>query len=161
MAGEFTPGLSGGQRKLMLFELICQRAQGQKDLLLVLDEPFAGVTDDFVPFIVDRLNTLRKTHNILLVTNDHVEQLKEMADNTITVSAIDRSTVQINGKNKVDREKAILALSVGNDYKYTGSTDDVRFFFDTEIASNKGLLSVTIFTIVAFGLFIATFWDSS
>jgi len=107
MAGEFTAGLSGGQRKLMLFELICQRAEGQTDLLLVLDEPFAGVTDDFVPFIMDRLNRLRESHNILLVTNDHVEELKGMADNTITVSAIDRSTVRINGSNQVNREKAI------------------------------------------------------
>jgi hypothetical protein len=41
MAGEFTAGLSGGQRKLLLFELIYQR-----------------------------------TANILLVTNDHVENIK-------------------------------------------------------------------------------------
>lgn len=160
MAGEFTAGLSGGQRKLMLFELICQRAEGQSDLLLVLDEPFAGVTDDFVPFIVDRLNTLRKSHNILLVTNDHVEKLKDMADNTITVSAIDRTKVQINGNNYVDREKAILALSVGNDYKYQASYADLKFFFDVEVASNQGLISVSVFTIFAFSLFVATFWDS-
>jgi hypothetical protein len=47
-------GLSGGQRKLLIFEVICQRTQCQSDLLLVFDEPFAGVTDDFVPFIVTR-----------------------------------------------------------------------------------------------------------
>jgi ABC-type nitrate/sulfonate/bicarbonate transport system ATPase subunit len=46
MAGEFTAGLSGGQRKLLLFELICQRTADQSGLLIVLDEPFAGVTDD-------------------------------------------------------------------------------------------------------------------
>jgi hypothetical protein len=51
MAGEFTPGLSGGQRKMLLFELIVQRAsQSGQQLLIVLDEPFAGVTDDFVPW---------------------------------------------------------------------------------------------------------------
>jgi ABC-type nitrate/sulfonate/bicarbonate transport system ATPase subunit len=44
MAGEFTAGLSGGQRKLLLFELIYQRTMNQKQLLLVFDEPFAGVT---------------------------------------------------------------------------------------------------------------------
>jgi len=38
MAGEFTAGLSGGQRKLLLFELICQRTANMSDLLLVLDE---------------------------------------------------------------------------------------------------------------------------
>merc|ERR1712183_603150 len=109
----------------------------------------------------DRLNTLRKSHNILLVTNDHVDTLKEMADNTITVSAIDRSTVLVNGNNKVNREKAILALSVGNDYVYKASSADIKFFFDVEVASNKGLLSVAIFTVFAFGLFLATFWESS
>jgi ABC-type Mn2+/Zn2+ transport system ATPase subunit len=71
MAGTYTPGLSGGQRKLLLFELIYQRTMQQSGLLIVLDEPFAGVTDDFVPFIVERLNTMRKKQNILLVTNDH------------------------------------------------------------------------------------------
>lgn len=161
MAGEFTAGLSGGQRKLMLFELICQRAEGQQDLLLVLDEPFAGVTDDFVPFIIGRLNKLRENHNILLVTNDHVEELKDMADNTITVSAIDRSTVEINGSNKVNREKAILALSVGNDYQYQASSADIKFFVDVEVAANQGLFSVASFTVFAFGLFVATFWNSA
>ena len=38
MAGEFTAGLSGGQRKMMLFELVRQRVSGQSDLLIVLDE---------------------------------------------------------------------------------------------------------------------------
>jgi len=123
--------------------------------------PFAGVTDDFVPFIVQRLNELRKQHNILLVTNDHVETLKEMADNTITVSAIDRSTVQINGSAKVDREKAIMALSVGDEYQYHAGWDDVRFFVDVEISKNAALMGVAAFTVVAFSLFLATFWDSA
>ena len=161
MAGEFTAGLSGGQRKLLLFELIYQRVMQQSDLLIVLDEPFAGVTDDFVPFITERLNQLRRNHNILLVTNDHVETLKKMADNTFTVSAIDRSTVQINGTTKVDREKAIMALSIGEPYHYKASWDDVRFFVDVEISKNQALMSVVAFTIVAFSLYLATFWDSS
>ena len=46
MARVFTAGLSGGQRKLLLFELISQRIANQSELLVVLDEPFAGVTDD-------------------------------------------------------------------------------------------------------------------
>jgi hypothetical protein len=155
-----TAGLSGGQRKLLLFELICQRTANQADLLLVLDEPFAGVTDDFVPFIVGRLNDMRTQHNILLVTNDHVETLKNMADNTIVVSAIDRSTVQVNGLNNVNREKAILALSVGNEFVYKGSAADLKFFFDVEVANNGALLGVAIFTVIAFSIFLATFWGS-
>ena len=160
MAGEFTAGLSGGQRKLLLFELIYQRTMHQSDLLLVLDEPFAGVTDDFVPFIVGRLNQLRQNHNILLVTNDHVETLKKMADNTITVSAIDRSTVQVNGSTKVDREKAIMALSIGDEFHYKATWDDLRFFINVEISTNAALMGVVAFTIVAFALYLATFWDS-
>ena len=160
MAGQETSGFSGGQRKLLLFELICQRAKGQSDLLLVLDEPFAGVTVDFVPFIVERLNRLRENHNILLVTNDHVETLKKMADNTITVSAIDRTKVQVNENHSVDREKAILALSVGGTYQYEASKEDLKFFFATEVAANKGLFSVAAFCIFSFGLFTASYWDS-
>jgi hypothetical protein len=154
-------GLSGGQRKLLLFELICQRTANHSNLLLVFDEPFAGVTDDFVPFIVDRLNVLRQQHNILLVTNDHVETLKTMADNTIVVSAIDRSTVQVNGLTKVNREKAILALSVGDDFVHKGSSADLKFFFDVEVVNNGAILGVAAFTIFAFGMLLATFWDSS
>jgi ABC-type uncharacterized transport system ATPase subunit len=73
MAGEFTAGFSGGQRKLLIFELIRQRIEGSKGLLIVLDEPFAGVTDDFVPWITEQLKQMRENHNVLLVTNDHVE----------------------------------------------------------------------------------------
>lgn len=162
MAGEFTAGLSGGQRKLLLFELVHQRIQKQKDLLLCLDEPFAGVTDDFVPFIVDRLNKLRQNHNILLVTNDHVQTLADMADNTITVCAIDRSNVQVNNlEQRVPRDKCILALSVGNNYVYTASSADLRFFLDVEIISNGGLMSIGVFTTIAFALFLITFISSS
>lgn len=42
MAGKFYAGLSGGQRKMLIFEMIYQRTIDQKDLLIVLDEPFAG-----------------------------------------------------------------------------------------------------------------------
>jgi len=161
MAGEFTAGLSGGQRKLLLFELIYQRTKDQSDLLLVLDEPFAGVTDDFVPFVTSRLNAMRRRHNILLVTNDHVSVLTKMADNTIRVSAIDRTHVAINDNPKVDREKAILALSLGDDYEYQATGADLKFFFDVEVRNNKDLLAIVIFTVFSFGLFTVTFWNSA
>mmetsp|Transcript_9312 Transcript_9312/g.25753 ORF Transcript_9312/g.25753 Transcript_9312/m.25753 type:complete len:485 (-) Transcript_9312:125-1579(-) len=161
MAGEFTAGLSGGQRKLLLFELICQRTESQSELLIALDEPFAGVTDDFVPYMVERLNELRKRHNIILVTNDHVETLTKMADNTITVSAVDRSTVKVNDMEKVERQKAIFALALGDDFNFTSTAEDVRFFADVELFANASLIGVFMFSLFAFGLFIATFWDSS
>ena len=160
MAGEFTAGLSGGQRKLLLFELISQRTASQSELLIVLDEPFAGVTDDFVPFIVNRLNNMRKKHNILLVTNDHVETLTKMADNTITVSAIDRSVVRINNWERVNREKAIQALAIGDGYVYKASRADIKFFFDVEIGSNGALVGIAIFSVFCYTLYLATFWNS-
>mmetsp|Transcript_18760 Transcript_18760/g.40373 ORF Transcript_18760/g.40373 Transcript_18760/m.40373 type:complete len:481 (-) Transcript_18760:182-1624(-) len=160
MAGEFTAGLSGGQRKLLLFELICQRMANQSELLIALDEPFAGVTEDFVPFIVDRLNELRKKHNIVLVTNDHVETLTQMADNTITVSAIDRTIVKVNDMEGVERQKAIFALSLGDHYEYHSSMDDLKFFVQTEILA-PSLLGVIMFSVFAHALFVAAFWDSS
>lgn len=160
MAGKFHAGLSGGQRKLLLFELIYQRTMDQSELLIVLDEPFAGVTDDFVPFITERLNLMREKHNILLVTNDHVDTLTKLADNTITVSAIDRSVVRINEREKVDRNKAIAALSIGDEYKYNASSDDLKFFLDVEVASNGDLMGIFIFTVISFAMFLATFWGS-
>ena len=160
MAGEFTAGLSGGQRKLLLFELIRQRIENQSELLICLDEPFAGVTDDFVPFIVERLNEMRKNHNILLVTNDHVDTLTKMADNTITVSAIDRTKVKINDHDAVDREHTILALAVGDEYQYLANSADFKFFVDVEVSKNQSLMGIVIFTTFSFLMFLATFWDS-
>jgi hypothetical protein len=160
MAGEFTAGLSGGQRKLLLFELIRQRLKNQSQLLIVLDEPFAGVTEDFLPFIVERLNEMRKTHNLLLVTNDHVETLTKMSDNTITVSAIDRTKVKVNSTEEVDRELSILALAIGHEYAYEVSNADLKFFFDTEVSSNQALFGIAVFTTFSYCLFLLTFWDS-
>lgn len=160
IAGQFMPGLSGGQRKLLLFELIFQRTAMQENLLIVLDEPFAGVTDDFVPFIVERLNEMRKKHNILLVTNDHVDTLKKMADNTVTVSAIDRSKVKINEMEGVDRDLALLAMVIGDDYHQNRSNGDLKFFADVEFSKNGGIPFIAGFGVFAFGLFLLMFWDS-
>jgi len=41
------------------------------------------------------LEEMRLKHNVLLVTNDHVTTLTGMADNTITVSALDRTKVKV------------------------------------------------------------------
>lgn len=162
MAGEFTPGLSGGQRKLLLFELILQRAQTQSELLIVLDEPFAGVTDDFVPWIVQRLSHLRLHHNIVLVTNDHVSTLTALADNTITVSAVHRTVVRVNSLPEVDRSQAILALAqYGADYVYPTQKSDLHFFWTVEIRNSQALLGIAAFTALLFGLFLISFWNSS
>tara|TARA_B110001452_G_scaffold191656_1_gene161771 strand:+ start:188 stop:1630 length:1443 start_codon:yes stop_codon:yes gene_type:complete len=159
MAGEFVAGLSGGQRKMMLFELVRQRTSSQSGLLILLDEPFAGVTDDFVPFIVERLNEIRKKHSVLLVTNDHVETLKEMADSTITVSAIDRSKIDLNGKS-YDRELALHAVSDCPSYKHSVGNQDIMFFMQTELLTSPQVGASLGFMVFAFVMFLLSYWDS-
>lgn len=146
----------------MFFEIVRQRiADAPRDLLVVFDEPFAGVTDDFVPFIRQRLVEIGRRHNVLLVTNDHVHVLTDMAENVITVSAVDRSVVRVNDRPAVDREKAMAALSVGDPYVYQPGMADARFFWNVEVASNTALLGVVLFTFLLFSLFLLTFWGSS
>jgi len=159
MAGEFIAGLSGGQRKMLLFELIYQRTLTQKNLLIVLDEPFAGVTDDFVPFLTGRLNKMRENHNILLVTNDHVDAMKNISNNVVTVSAIDRTKVKVNNREAVDRDVVLHAMSMGEDYKRGPSNADLNFFWQVEVVSNNALMLVLGTTVIYYGLFIACFWD--
>jgi hypothetical protein len=153
-------GLSGGQRKLLLFELLLQRTRTLENMLIILDEPFAGVTDDFVPFIVEHLREMRTKHNILLVTNDHVNILMEMADNIITVSAIDRSRVKINGREGVDRYLTLLAISIGDEYRYKTNNKNLAFFINVEFSKHSGILEVFGYVILAFGLFLLSFWNS-
>lgn len=159
MAGEFTAGLSGGQRKMMLFELVRQRTESSNDLLIVLDEPFAGVTDDFVPYITSVLEEMRTKHNILLVTNDHVGTLTKLADSTITVSAIDRAKVLLNGVS-YEREVALHAVAVGNEYQHHAGSQDLLFFANTELFTNPQVASTITFTIVAMLFFLLSYWDS-
>ena len=159
MAGKFTAGLSGGQRKMMLFELVRQRTESSNDLLIVLDEPFAGVTDDFVPYITSVLEEMRTKHNILLVTNDHVGTLTKLADSTITVSAIDRAKVLLNGVS-YEREVALHAVAVGNEYQHHAGSQDLLFFANTELFTNPQVASTITFTIVAMLFFLLSYWDS-
>jgi hypothetical protein len=103
---------------------------------------------------------MRKTHNIVLVTNDHVQVLKDMANNTLTVSAIDRSTVRINDLEKVDRRKALAALSVGDRYHYKANMDDLLFFLRVEVFANSSLLGIFGFVVFLFAMYLLTFWNS-
>jgi len=103
---------------------------------------------------------MRKKHNILLVTNDHVDTLKRMADNTITVSTLDRSSVKINDTEGIDRELAILAMSIGDEYTTTANNQDTKFFWKVEMSKYGGIWHCLAFAVFAFGLFVATYWDS-
>lgn len=159
MAGQFIPGLSGGQRKMLLFELVRQRTSSQSGLLLIFDEPFAGVTDDFVPFIVDRLNEMRQKHNILLVTNDHVDVLKKMADSILTVSVVDRSMVQVNGTPH-DRKVALLAVADCPRYQHKVGNQDMMFFLQTELLTSPQVGATLGFSVFLFANFLLAFWNS-
>lgn len=160
IGGKSMPGLSGGQRKLFFLELLFQRISTQENrLLIVLDEPFAGVTDDFVPYFVKRLNEMRNKHNILLVTNDHIDALKNLSDDVITVSATDRSIVKVNGIER-DREAALFATSTGDEFIHTTNKQDIKFFWKVELSRYGGLVQCFILAIFSFGLFVATYWNS-
>ena len=157
MGGEMTAGLSGGQRKLFLFELIYQRTKHQNGLLILLDEPFCGVTDCFLPWIMHRLELMSQKHNVVLVTNDHVATVTSQSDNIITLSAVDRTVVSISNE-QIDREKTIAALSVGGVYSYTATETDLRFFLDVELLNNGGVKMLFWHALFSFGLFLLTFW---
>jgi len=172
VAGKTVTGLSGGQRRLLLFEIIYQRCYKKKEPLLILfDEPFSGVTDDYLEgFVLPRLRLLKYEHNIILVTNDHVNVLKELADSVITVSATDRSTVQCFSTsdmimNTIPRIQAIRDLCrIGESYEYSeasDATDNWTFFWTVEVVTNKLLAGVAVFTVITFGIFVATFWNSA
>ena len=124
-----------------------------------MDEPFAGVTDDFLPFIIERLNEMRKKHNILLVTNDHIDALKNLSDDVITVSATDRNIVKVNGIER-DREAALFATSTGDEFIHTTNKQDIKFFWKVELSRYGGLVKCFILAIFSFGLFVATYWNS-
>jgi len=161
MAGRFTPGLSGGQRKLLLFELIYQRtADMPTSQLIVLDEPFAGVTEDFLPYIVARLKEMCCKHTVLIVTNDHIQPLIACADTTIAMFTSDRTKVLVDN-HPVDRSAILMSFPLGNEYSYAKVTsDDLHFLLYNEVVSSQPLRSVATSTVLFFGLFVATFWNS-
>jgi len=104
---------------------------------------------------------MRKKHNLLVVTNDHVQVLVQLADNTITVSAIDRAKVRINDHNAVDRTIVLEAISLGQENGHQTSSSDFKFFWDIEVRENKSLMIVMSSMSIFFLLFLATFWNSA
>jgi hypothetical protein len=96
--GVVIPGLSGGQRKMLIFEIVYQRLLVcMEPLLVLMDEPFAGITKNNISFLIDSCVEIKKRHHLFLVTNDHITELRDVADAVITVDAMDRSTIDLNG----------------------------------------------------------------
>ena len=80
-----------------------------------------------------------------------------MADNTVTVSAIDRSTVKINGREGVGRDLALLAMSIGDDYQHTTNNNDLAFFRSVEFSKNGGIPFVGAFAVFAVSCVMLTY----
>merc|ERR1712226_1495685 len=76
-------------------------------------------------------------------------------------SAINRNVVKVNEMEGVDRQRAIFALSIGDEYMYKSTLEDLHFFLNVEIWNNSALMGIAMFSIICFALFVATFWDSS
>merc|ERR1711871_1478003 len=56
MPGSFIKGLSGGQRKICVCAHVHQVVLScKKPVLVVLDEPFAGVTSNYIPHQLDMI----------------------------------------------------------------------------------------------------------
>ena len=79
-------GLSGGQRKLLLFELIFQRTASQDNLLIVLDEPFAGVDAATEAAIVTILQELKNQGKTLLVVHHDLPTAKTYFDSLLLLN---------------------------------------------------------------------------
>ena len=91
-------------------------------------------------FIEERLSRLRERHNVVLVTNDHLETLTRMADNVVQISAAQRHLVQLyhsyqdlqkaNSLNQtelsssvvLERKDILKALSVGFAYSSSAAS---------------------------------------
>jgi energy-coupling factor transporter ATP-binding protein EcfA2 len=97
--GLVVKGLSGGQRKIFIFAhvnvIISKSAQ---KLLVVVDEPFAGVTSNYVPFMTGLIsNWVGNGHTVLVIDNDHHEHTMAMGWHLVKID--NRKVKLINGKN--------------------------------------------------------------
>jgi energy-coupling factor transporter ATP-binding protein EcfA2 len=158
--GTHIPGLSGGQRKMFIFELIKQRTVDEKDLLIVLDEPFAGVTDQFEGWIIEQLRILQSRHRILVVTNDHIDAIRNISDNVVTVSGKDRSQVLING-TAVTRQTALTSLTAGDSKPRNTSFElaEVMCFCKTELLESTFLIQTAVVSVFLRLLYVSAMWN--
>lgn len=128
--GKYRAGLNGCQQKLLLFEMLYQQTASQSKLSLALDEPFEMVSTEYLPFVIDRLNSLRERHHVVISTCDHIRALSEVADITLGVNPFNPHVVKVNNREYVDREEAIMALSVFD--------RRAKYYIDDEPAVDSG-----------------------
>lgn len=83
VANEPADALSGGQRRL----LEISRALALRPKLLILDEPFAGVSPVMRERIRDRLTELRHTTNLTILMIEHrMEMIEALCDDVIVLA---------------------------------------------------------------------------
>ena len=86
LGADFVAGLSGGQRKMMLFELVKQRTTNQSNLLITLDEPFAGVDPISVQDIKSIISQLSEREIGVLITDHNVRETLDICEKAYIVS---------------------------------------------------------------------------
>jgi len=96
--GLVVKGLSGGQRKLFIsshLDLVVTKSSAP--LMIVADEPFAGVTSNYVYFMTDMIQKWKmKGHTVLVIDNDHHEHTTTMGWTPIKIDQ--RRVVSVNGQ---------------------------------------------------------------
>jgi ABC-type branched-subunit amino acid transport system ATPase component len=83
LASEYAGILSGGQRKL----LDLARALMANPILLLLDEPFAGVNPALVDKLLEVLHAIRSKHNLTFLLIEHnLETVMNISDRVIVMA---------------------------------------------------------------------------
>jgi len=99
MPGLDVKGLSGGQRKLCIcahINLVVIRSA--KKLIIVLDEPLAGVTSNYIGYVTDMIHEWSKRGNsVAVIDNDHHEHTTNQGWGRIKIDQ--RVVVHIDGNN--------------------------------------------------------------
>lgn len=70
--------LSGGERKKMGLAM----AMANRPKLLLYDEPLAGLSEDYIPTMLDLLGKLRAEGTTMLIVEHHVSEMMQFADIT-------------------------------------------------------------------------------
>ena len=99
--------LSGGERKM----LSIARALAIDPELLLLDEPFEGLSPTVIPQISEGLASIRKSGRALLVAESQFHHVPEFADR---IYVIERGEIIFSGTNaQARRDAALMAVLEG------------------------------------------------
>ena len=108
LASEYAGILSGGQRKL----LDLARALMANPILLLLDEPFAGVNPALVDKLLEVLHEIRSKHNLTFLLIEHnLETVMNISDRVIVMA---EGRVIADGKpNSIYENQVVIDAYLG------------------------------------------------